>query len=162
MRTFSTFLPVFGLIVVGRKLDRPPFKQSADLLARSCRVHASVSCEVTVHDRADERPSGKRLEQPQHDLGPGLADPCERVSKRNAHRFEPIRETDADSRAPHAIGRAGGAAFSLLVSISRLFEDIEVHAIATELEKTLHNGMLFCLRPAKQPGRQAIRAVCTW
>src|SRR5215475_3392981 len=102
-RTVSTFLPVLCLIVFGRKLDRPQFVQSADLLARSRRVHASISCEVAVHDRADERPPGKRFEQPQHDVGPGLADPYEHVSKRNPHRFEPIRQTDADSRAPHAI-----------------------------------------------------------
>src|SRR5262249_39640391 len=86
-RAVSTSLPVLCLIVVGRKLNRPPFEQSAHLLAWRRRVHASISCEVAVRDRADERRSGKRFEQPQHDVGPGLADPCEHVSKRNPHRF---------------------------------------------------------------------------
>src|SRR5262249_2180729 len=153
-RAVSTSLPVLCLIVVGRKLNRPPFEQSAHLLARRRRVHASIACEVAVRDRADERRSGKRFEQPQHDVGPGLADPCEHVSKRNPHRFEPTRQTDADSRAPHAIAHHGGAAFRLLVSIPRLLDDIEAHGITTELEKSLHDWMLFRLRPSSRVDRQ--------
>src|SRR5262245_34191658 len=153
-RTVLTFLPVLCLIVFGRKLDRPSFKQSAHLLARSRRVHASISCEVAVHDRADERGSGKRFEQPQHDVGPGLAHPCEHVSKRKPHRFEPVRQTDVHSRLPHAIGHHGGTTFRLLISVSHLLEDIEVYAITTELEKSLHNWMLFRLRPSSRVDRQ--------
>src|SRR5215467_2058811 len=154
VRTISSFLPVLCLIVVSRKLYRPPFEQSAHLLARSRRVHAFISCEVAVHDWADERRSGERFEQPQHDVGPGLADPCEHVRNRNPQRFEPIRQTDADSRAPYAIGYHGGAAFRLVVSISRLLQDIELHAITAELEKTLHNWMLFRPRPSSRIHRQ--------
>src|SRR6516164_5274893 len=86
--------------------------------------------------------------------GQGLRIPCEHVSNRSPHRFEPIRQTGADSRAPHAIGHHGGAAFRLLVSISHLLEDIEVHAKITELEKPLHNWMLFRLRPSSRVDRQ--------
>src|SRR5499433_1164959 len=148
VRTISSFLPVLCLIVVSRKLYRPPFEQSAHLLARSRRVHAFISCEVEVHDWADERCSGKRFEQPQHDVGPGLADPCEHVSQRNTHRAEPVCQTDAGSRAPHAGCHHGGAALRLLVSISHLLDDIEAHAIKTELEKSVHDWMLFRLRPS--------------
>src|SRR5262249_13293054 len=153
-RAISSFHPVLCLIVVSRKLDRPPFKQSAHLLARSRRVHAFISCEVAVHDWTDERCSGKRFEQPQHDVGPGLADPCEHVSQRNTHRAETVCQTDAGSRAPHASGHHGGAAFRLLVSISHLLDDIEAHERTTELEKSLHNWMLFRLRPSSRVDRQ--------
>src|SRR6266496_6333565 len=51
-RAVSTFLPILCLIVIGRKLDRPSFEQSAHLLARSRRVHASISREVPIHDWA--------------------------------------------------------------------------------------------------------------
>jgi hypothetical protein len=44
----------------------------------------------------------------------------------------------------------GGAAFYLPVSISRLSDDIEAHAITTELEKPLHNWMFFRLRPSSR------------
>src|SRR5215510_10547538 len=75
-RAVSTFLPILCLIVVGRKFDRPTFEQSAHLLARSRRVHAFISREVAVHEWADEGCSGKRFEQPPHNVGPGLAHPC--------------------------------------------------------------------------------------
>src|SRR5262249_668794 len=42
----------------------------------------------------------------------------------------------------------------LLVSVSRTLEDIEAHAIATELENSLHNWMLFRLRPSSRVDRQ--------
>jgi hypothetical protein len=58
------------------------------------------------------------------------------------------------SRASHAIGQHAGAAFRLLVSVSRLLEDIEAHAIATELEKSLHDWMLFRLGPRSRVDRQ--------
>lgn len=154
MRTVSTFLSILHLIVLGRKFDRPAFKQPADLLARWPRVYRAISGEVAVHDGTDERRSGERFEQPQHDVGPGLADPCEHVRKRNPQRFEPIRQTDADSCAPYAIGHHGGAAFCLVVSISHLLQDIEARAITAELEKTLHNGMLFRPRPSSRVHRQ--------
>ena len=107
-RTVLTSIPVFSLVVLGRKSDRPSFKQSAHLLARWRRVNPSISCEVAVHDRADEWPSEKRFQQQsQHHVGPGLAHPCEAVSKRSPHRFEPIRKTNADRRAPDASGHQG-------------------------------------------------------
>src|SRR6185312_3313743 len=149
-RAASTFLPVLCFVVVGRKLDRPPFEQSADLLARWRRVHVSIPCEVAAH----ERRSGKGFEQPQHHVGPGLPDPCKHVSQRDSHRVEAVCQTDVGSRAPQAIGQHGGAAFRLLVSVSRLLKDIEAHAIATELEKSLHDWMLFRLRPSSRVDRQ--------
>src|SRR5262249_47085006 len=63
-------------------------------------------------------------------------------------------QTDADSRAPHAGCHYGGAAFRLLVSIPHLLDDIEAHAITTELEKSLHDWMLFRLRPSSRVDRQ--------
>src|SRR5215831_15864323 len=56
-------------------------------------------------------------------------------------------------RRRHA-GEEGSAAFCLLVSISRLADDIEAHAIPTELKKSLHNWMLFGLRPSSRVDRQ--------
>jgi hypothetical protein len=50
-RAASIFLPVLCFVVVGRKLHRPPFEQSADLLDRWLRVHVSIRCEVAAHER---------------------------------------------------------------------------------------------------------------